>query len=189
LHASRLFSSWLCEPHANTMISRSWISAVSELQERPHTVRSDNRQHSLFSINGWHADQTLASVYDRILLCYTIQYTLSALKNKEDGCWFRLLVWTWSRCGRSFVMMMYVSASLFTWRSTSRRDYATRIRALIVGLLVTERSLLPVRRSGSVCHTTLLTSLCRKLKTFLFFLCHCHDYVFLFSGLVFGVFT
>jgi len=57
---------------------------------------------------------------------------------------------------------------------------------LIVGLLATERLLLPVRRSGTVYHTTLLT-VCHwrhsarnwKLSCFLY---HFHDYIFLFSG-------
>jgi len=59
-------------------------------------------------------------------------------------------------------------------------------RPIIVVLLVTERSLLPVRRSGTVCHTTLLT-VCHwhhsagswELFCFLY---HFHDYIFLFSG-------
>jgi len=58
--------------------------------------------------------------------------------------------------------------------------------ALIVILLATEHSLLPVRCSGTVCHMTLLT-VCRwhhsagnwKLFCFLY---HFHDYTFLFSG-------
>jgi len=58
--------------------------------------------------------------------------------------------------------------------------------ALTVGLLATEHSLLPVRRSGTVCRTTLLT-VCHwrhsagnwKLFCFLY---HFYDYVFLFSG-------
>jgi len=50
----------------------------------------------------------------------------------------------------------------------------------------TERSLLPVRRSGTVCHTTLLTVYhwrhsARNWKL-LCFLHHFHDYIFLFSG-------
>jgi len=53
--------------------------------------------------------------------------------------------------------------------------------ALIVGLLATERSLLPVRRSGTVCHTTLLT-VCHWLHsagnwTHFCFLYHFHDYI------------
>jgi len=56
-------------------------------------------------------------------------------------------------------------------------------RALIVGLLATERSLLPVRRSGTVCHTTSLTA-ChwrhspRNWKLF----CFLHYLHYLFSG-------
>jgi len=54
-------------------------------------------------------------------------------------------------------------------------------RALIVGLLATERSLLPVWRSGTVCHTTLLT-VCHWRHsagswTLFCFLYHFHDYI------------
>jgi len=67
--------------------------------------------------------------------------------------------------------------------SGRRLRCSSTCRALIVGLLATERSLLPVRRSGgTVCHTTLLTVCHRhnsagnwKLFCFLY---HFHDYIF-----------
>jgi len=56
-------------------------------------------------------------------------------------------------------------------------------RELIVGLLATERSLLPVRRSGTVCRTTSLTVHHWPRSADLFcLLYHFHDYIFLFSG-------
>jgi len=58
-------------------------------------------------------------------------------------------------------------------------------RALVVGLLATECSLLPVWRSGTVCHTLLTvfhwhhSAVNWKLFCLLY---HFHDYIFLFSG-------
>jgi len=65
--------------------------------------------------------------------------------------------------------------------SRRRLRCSSTCRALIVVLLVTERSLLTVRRSGTVCHTTLLT-VCHWHHSFLFFYIISMTTFFLFSG-------
>jgi len=87
----------------------------------------------------------------------------------------------------------YPTTTFIAWWISRRGDVCGRrlrcsstCRALVVGLLGTERSLLPVRRSGTACHMTLPT-VCHwrhsagywKLFCFLY---HFHDYIFLFSG-------
>jgi len=91
----------------------------------------------------------------------------------------------------------YPTTSIAWWISrrgdvcSSRLCCSSTCRALIVVLLVTECSLLSVRRSGTVCHTTLLP-VCHwhhsvgNWKHFCF-LYHFHDYIFLF--VVFEIFT
>jgi len=86
----------------------------------------------------------------------------------------------------------YLMAFIAWWISRRGDVCSPRLRcsstccALIIGLLATKRSLLLVRRSGTVCHTTLLT-VCHwhnsagKWKLFCF-LYHFHDCFFLISG-------